>query len=77
MIVKDLIDRLQKFEPSIPLVFYNLDNYDLEQRHVETILEADGRVELTVQSPEEQGNSKAMTVKRKLEELKHSQWEDY
>ena len=53
MIVKDLIDRLQKFEPDMPLVFYNLDNYDLEQRYVETILEADGRVELTVQATEE------------------------
>ena len=54
MKVKDLIDRLQKFEPDMPLVFYNLDNYDLEQRYVETILEADGRVELTVQSTEEE-----------------------
>ena len=54
MKVKDLIDRLQKFEPDMPLVFYNLDNYDLEQRFVETILEADGRVELTVQSIEEE-----------------------
>ena len=53
MKVKDLIDRLQKFEPDMPLVFYNLDNYDLEQRYVETILEADGRVELTVQATEE------------------------
>ena len=53
MTVKDLIDRLQKFEPSMPLVFYNLDNYDLKQRHIETILEADGQVELTVQSPNE------------------------
>ncbi len=61
MKVKDLIDRLQKFEPDMPLVFYNLDNFDLEQRYfsacklseVETILEADGRVELTVQSIEE------------------------
>ena len=54
MKVKDLIDRLQKFESDMPLVFYNLDNYDLEQRYVETILEADGRVELTVQSIEEE-----------------------
>jgi hypothetical protein len=53
MIVKDLIDRLQKFDSNMPLVFYELDNYDLEQRYVETILEADGRVELTVQSTEE------------------------
>jgi hypothetical protein len=53
MQVKDLINRLQEFDPSMSLIFYNLDNYDLEQRYVETILEADGRVELTVQSTEE------------------------
>jgi len=60
MKVKDLIDRLQKFEPDMPLVFYNLDNYDLEQRYVETILEADGRVELTVQSTEEEEDENAI-----------------
>jgi hypothetical protein len=60
MTVKDLIDRLQKFEPDMPLVFYNLDNYDLEQRYVETILEADGRVELTVQSTEEEEDENAI-----------------
>ena len=53
MQVKDLINRLQEFDPSMSLIFYNLDNYDLEQRYVETILEADGRVEITVQSTEE------------------------
>ena len=53
MQVKDLINRLQEFDPSMSLIFYNLDNYDLEQRYVETILEADGRVELTVQATEE------------------------
>jgi hypothetical protein len=60
MTVKDLIDRLQKFEPDMPLIFYNLDNYDLEQRYVETILEADGRVELTVQSTEEEEDENAI-----------------
>ena len=60
MTVKDLIDRLQKFEPDMPLIFYNLDNYYLEQKYFETILEADGRVELTVQSTEEEEDENAI-----------------
>ena len=48
MTVKDLIDRLCMLDDSKDVVFYNLNNDDLEGRELETILDVDGHVEITV-----------------------------
>ena len=48
MTVKDLIDRLYMLDSSKEVVFYNLNNDDLEGRELETILDVDGHVEITV-----------------------------
>ena len=48
MVVKDLIDRLSMLDDTKEIVFYNLDNYELEGRELETILDVDGHVEITI-----------------------------
>ena len=48
MTVKDLIDRLCMLDDSKDVVFYNLNNDDLESRELETILDVDGHVEITL-----------------------------
>ena len=48
MKVKDLIDRLCLLDDTKEVVFYNLNNSDLEGRELETILDVDGHVEITV-----------------------------
>ena len=55
MTVKDLIDTLSKFDRKKEIVFYNLNNNDLESRELETIIDVDGRVEITVEELEEIG----------------------
>lgn len=49
MTVNDLIKRLKKFDKNQEIIFYNLKNDDLQNRELETIIEADGRVELTIE----------------------------
>ena len=55
MTVKDLIDRLCMLDDTKEIVFYNLDNNDLKGRHceLETILDVDGHVEITIEEIEE------------------------
>ena len=54
MTVKDLIDRLCMLDDTKEVVFYNLDNDDLKGRELkeikelETILDVDGHVEITI-----------------------------
>jgi len=48
MTVNELIKKLKKFDKKQEIIFYNLENYDLQNRELETIIEADGRVELTI-----------------------------
>ena len=48
MTVKDLIDRLCMLDDTKEVVFYNLNNDDLEGRELETILDVDGHVEITI-----------------------------
>ena len=55
MTVKDLIDTLSKFDRKKEIVFYNLNNNDLESRELETIIDVDGRIEITVEELEEIG----------------------
>mgnify|MGYP003117218978 FL=1 len=41
MKVKDLINRLSSLNPEKEVVFYNLNDYDLEPKELETILDFD------------------------------------
>ena len=50
MNVKELINRLEELDANHPVQFYFLDNYNLEGCELETIIEADGQVEITIQS---------------------------
>ena len=52
MTVKDLIDRLCMLDDTKEVVFYNLDNDELEGKQLETILDVDGHVEITIKEIE-------------------------
>jgi len=52
MKVKDLIDTLSKFDKEKEIVFYNLNNDNLESRELETILDVDDRIEITIEEIE-------------------------
>tara|TARA_B100000073_G_C23300144_1_gene398281 strand:+ start:117 stop:284 length:168 start_codon:yes stop_codon:yes gene_type:complete len=49
MTVREVMDRLSVFDPDQEIIFYNLENYDLQNRKLETIIETDGRIEFTIQ----------------------------
>ena len=49
MTVNKLIKRLNKFDKKQEIIFYLLENDDLQNKKLETIIEADGRVELTIE----------------------------
>ena len=53
MTVKDLIGKLSKFDREKEIVFYNLNNNHLESRELETILDVDGRIEITIEEIED------------------------
>ena len=52
MTVKDLIDRLSMLDDTKEIVFYNLNNYELEGKQLETILDVDGHVEIALEEIE-------------------------
>ena len=52
MKVKDLIERLSSLDPDKEVVFYNLNDYDLESKELETILDVDGQIEITIKDIE-------------------------
>ena len=52
MTVKDLIGRLSMLDDTKEIVFYNLNNYELEGKQLETILDVDGHVEITLEEIE-------------------------
>ena len=52
MTVKDLIDRLSMLDDTKEIVFYNLDDYELQGKQLETILDVDGHVEITIKEIE-------------------------
>ena len=51
MKVRELINRLNQLDNNKELVLYVLDNSNLFHTEIETILDVDDRVELTVYSP--------------------------
>jgi len=51
MKVKQLINRLKQLDKNKELVLYVLDNCNLFHTEIETILDVDNRIELTVYSP--------------------------
>ena len=51
MKVKDLINILDNFNQNDEVIFYNLENYELKQYKLETILNADGQCEITTYDP--------------------------
>jgi len=48
MLVKDLINQLKKYDENNDIVFYYLKDHNLEQINLETILDADNQIEITV-----------------------------
>ena len=50
MKVKQLIDRLEGLDKNDPVQFYFLDTYNLEGCELETIIETDEQVEITIES---------------------------
>jgi hypothetical protein len=47
--VGNLIDRLKLLDRNIPVQFYFLKNYNLNNCKLETIIDADGQAEITIQ----------------------------
>ena len=60
MNVGELIKRLQREDAEQPVVLYFLKDYTLHNCDLETIVEADGQVEITIQlyDTDEGGNKK-------------------
>jgi len=52
MKVEKLIKILQKFNPKDDLIFYHLKNYNLKGCQLETVIETDLGVELTIEDNE-------------------------
>ena len=49
MKVKELVRRLKRCDQDLDIVFYYLKDHDLKGCEYETLLEVDGRVELTIE----------------------------
>jgi len=47
--VGNLIDRLKLLDKNLPVQFYFLKNYNLNNCQLETIIDADGQAEITIQ----------------------------
>ena len=56
MKVKELIEKLLKHNLKNEVVFYKLDSFELQNMEVESIINADGRTEKTIQ----EGNEKCL-----------------
>jgi len=54
MTVKELVQKLLKHNLKNEVVFYKLDNHELTRGEIETIINADGQTEITIQ----EGNDK-------------------
>ena len=52
MLVKDLIKILKKHNPNNHVIFYNLENYNLAEYKLETILDTDNQTEITITDEE-------------------------
>ena len=49
MKVKEFIKQLELCDPDSPIQFYFLDNYNLNKCKLETVIEADGQTEITIE----------------------------
>ena len=49
MKVKQLLKILKSMEGEQEIIFYTLTHYDLSERTLETILDVDGRCEITIE----------------------------
>ena len=52
MLVKELKRLLSKQNDNNEVIFYNLENHNLEQYNLESIVDADGRCEITTTKEE-------------------------
>ena len=50
--VKDLKKKLEDCDENDPLQFYFLENYNLHNCQLETIIDADGQTEITIEKGE-------------------------
>jgi hypothetical protein len=55
MKVKELIERLKECEQNSLIQFYFLKDYDLNNCKLETILQADGQTEITIEAENNDG----------------------
>ena len=53
--VKDLKKKLEDCDENSPLQFYFLENYNLHNCQLETIIDADGQTEFTIEKGESNG----------------------
>ena len=53
MTVKELVQKLLKHNLKNEVVFYKLDNHELTRGEIETIINADGQTEITIQEGSE------------------------
>jgi hypothetical protein len=49
MKVKDLIETLKQYDSELEVVFYGLQYFALEEKELESIQEADNRLEITIE----------------------------
>jgi len=53
MKVKEFIKKLELCNPDSPIQFYFLDNYNLNNCKLETVIEADGQTEITIEESDD------------------------
>jgi hypothetical protein len=51
MTLKDFIERLSGMDENKKIIFYNLENFNLQSRELETVLEFEDHIEITVEDP--------------------------
>jgi hypothetical protein len=49
MKLKELIEVLSNYDEELEVVFYGLEYFALEEKELESIQEADGRLEITIE----------------------------
>ena len=49
MTLKDFIERLSGMDENKKIIFYNLENFNLQPRELETVLEFEDHIEITVE----------------------------
>ena len=54
MKVKEFIKKLKFCDPDSPVQFYFLNNYNLNNCKLETVIEADGQTEITIEESDDE-----------------------